>query len=256
MGGVEKALILKKVKGECFLNTFILFIAIILFASIVQTSTGFGFSIMATPFLLLLFPPKEAIQINLILSLVISLALIVKIRRDIDFPLVKRFVVGSIPGLPLGILIFTLIEMSLLKVIISLIIILLTVLLIMKFRIKQSVMRDLLAGGWSGALTTSIGMPGPPLLLYFSGTETKKEKLRGTTLAFYLFIYLVSLVIQVKVAGTTPTVWKSSLQALPVVAIGLVLGQALFSKINQKMFQIFTYVLLLFTGIYLLIESI
>lgn len=238
------------------MSTFILFMVIILFASILQTSTGFGFSIMATPFLLLLFPPKEAIQINLILSLVISLALIVKIRRDIDFPLVKRFVVGSIPGLPLGIMVFTLMDMSLLKVLISLIIIVLTVLLIMNFRIRQSKMRDFLAGGWSGALTTSIGMPGPPLLLYFSGTETEKEKLRGTTLAFYLFIYLVSLGIQVKVAGTTLTVWKSSLQALPVVAIGLVLGQALFNKINQKIFQIVTYILLLFTGIYLLIESI
>ncbi|KAA0561527.1 sulfite exporter TauE/SafE family protein [Rossellomorea aquimaris] len=238
------------------MSTFILFMAIILCASILQTSTGFGFSIMATPFLLLLFPPKEAIQINLILSLVISLALLVKIRRDIDFPLVKRFIIGSIPGLPLGILVFILIDMNFLKISISLIIILLTVLLIMKFRIMQSKMRDFLAGGLSGVLTTSIGMPGPPLLLYFSGTETRKEKLRGTTLAFYLFIYLISLGIQVKVAGTTQTVWKSSLQALPVVAIGLVLGQALFSKINQKIFQIFTYALLLFTGIYLLIESL
>ncbi len=237
------------------MSTFILFMLFILCASILQTSTGFGFSILATPFLLLLFPPKEAIQINLILSLVISLALIAKIRRDIDFNLVKRFVVGSIPGLPLGILIFTLIDMSLLKIIISLIIIMLTVLLIMKYRIRQSLMRDFLAGGLSGILTTSIGMPGPPLLLYFSGTETRKEKLRGTTLAFYLFIYLVSLGIQVEVAGTTLTVWKSSFLALPVVALGLVLGQALFSKINQKIFQILTYALLLFTGIYLLLES-
>jgi uncharacterized protein len=238
------------------LSTFILFMAIIFCASILQTSTGFGFSIMATPFLLLLYPPKEAIQINLILSLVISLALIVKIRRDIDFSLVKRFVVGSMPGLFVGIVVFTLIDMGLLKVVISLVIILLTILLILKFRIRQSTARDFLAGGLSGVLTTSIGMPGPPLLLYFSGTGTKKEKLRGTTLAFYLFIYLVSLGIQVKVAGTTLTVWKSSLQALPVVAVGLITGQALFSKINQKLFQIVTYVLLLFTGIYLLIESI
>ncbi|OXS63940.1 hypothetical protein B1B00_03235 [Bacillus sp. DSM 27956] len=229
---------------------------IILCASILQTSTGFGFSIMATPFLLLLYPPKEAIQINLILSLVISLALIVSIRRDIDFTLVKRFVIGSMPGLFLGIVVFTLIDMSLLKVVISLVIMLLTILLIMKFRITQSTPRDFLAGGLSGVLTTSIGMPGPPLLLYFSGTGTKKEKLRGTTLAFYLFIYLVSLGIQVNVAGTTLTVWKSSLQALPAVAVGLLSGQALFSKINQKLFQIVTYVLLLFSGIYLLIESI
>ncbi|TMU85255.1 sulfite exporter TauE/SafE family protein [Bacillus sp. BHET2] len=230
--------------------------AIILCASILQASTGFGFSIMATPFLLLMFPPKEAIQINLILSLVISLSLLVKIRQDIDFPMVKRFMIGSIPGLPLGILFFILIDMSLLKTSISLVVILLTVFLMMKYRIRQTTIRDFVAGGLSGFLTTSIGMPGPPLLLYFSGTETRKEKLRGTTLAFYLFIYLVSLGIQVKVAGTTLTVWKSSLQALPVVAIGLVFGQALFSKINQKTFQTFTYALLLFTGIYLLIDSL
>ncbi len=47
----------------------IAFIIIILVASVLQTSTGFGFSILATPFLLLLFKPIEAIQINLILSL-------------------------------------------------------------------------------------------------------------------------------------------------------------------------------------------
>lgn len=61
----------------------IFFIVIILGASVLQTSTGFGFSILATPFLLLLFSVTDAIQFNLILSLVISGALIFKIRSDI-----------------------------------------------------------------------------------------------------------------------------------------------------------------------------
>ncbi|MGQ0441553.1 hypothetical protein ACT4UT_37385, partial [Bacillus sp. B-TM1] len=43
------------------------FICIILVASILQTSTGFGFSIMATPFLLMSFPLTPTIlpKINL-----------------------------------------------------------------------------------------------------------------------------------------------------------------------------------------------
>ena len=96
----------------------------------------------------------------------------------------------------------------------------------------------------------------PPLLLYFSGTDTQKEKLRGTTLAFYLFIYFVSLIIQVIFAGTNKTVWASSLWALPLVFVGLYLGQLLFKWINQNVFRIFTHIILLFTGIYLLIESL
>ncbi len=69
----------------------LLFIMIILVASLLQTSTGFGFSILATPFLLLLFEPAEAIQINLILSLVISLALITKIKKRYRFCDFKAF---------------------------------------------------------------------------------------------------------------------------------------------------------------------
>ncbi|MGW6608798.1 TSUP family transporter, partial [Peribacillus butanolivorans] len=58
------------------MGTALIFICIVLVASILQSSTGFGFSIMATPFLLMLFQPQEAIQINIILSLVISKSLI------------------------------------------------------------------------------------------------------------------------------------------------------------------------------------
>lgn len=236
------------------MDTF-LFIVIILVASILQTSTGFGFSILATPFLLLIFEPTEAIQINLVLSLIISCALIAKIRKDIDFAILKRFVFGSSAGLPIGIIIFLLIEINTLKLGISLIILTLTVMLMLKFRINQTEGRDLIVGGVSGSLTTSIGMPGPPLLLYFSGTNTKKEKLRATTLAFYLVIYLISLAIQVIFAGTNKTVWISSGYAIPILLMGLYLGQLLFKWVNQNIFRIFTYVILLFTGIYLFIDS-
>lgn len=76
-----------------------LYFFIILAASILQTSTGFGFSVMATPFLLLLFSPQEAMQINIILSLVISFSLIWKVRQDIDVALLKKVMIGSVVGL-------------------------------------------------------------------------------------------------------------------------------------------------------------
>lgn len=144
--------------------------------------------------------------------------------------------------------------LSRLKLAVSFIILLLTLLLMANFRVKETSRRDYSVGGLSGIMTTSIGMPGPPLLLYFSGTDTEKERLRGTTLAFYLFIYSASLVFQIIFAGTSKTIWLSSLYALPLVLLGLYLGQILFVKINQRFFKIFTYIILIFTGVYLLIE--
>lgn len=234
----------------------LLFIVVILLASILQTATGFGFSILATPFLLLIFETREAIQINIILSIIISLSLLTKIKRDIDFGIIKRFVIGSVVGLPMGIIIFTYLDVLKLKFGISLIILLVTMMLILKLRINQSEGRDIIVGGLSGSLTSSIGMPGPPLLLYFSGTDTNKEKLRGTTLAFYLFIYTISLIIQVIFVGTNKTIWMTSGSALPLVLVGLYVGQLLFKRINQRIFRIFTYVILLFTGLYMLLASL
>jgi uncharacterized membrane protein YfcA len=239
------------------LTDLFLFILIIFFASTLQTSTGFGFSIMATPFLLLLFQPAEAIQINLILSLLISVALIWKIRAFINGELMRKLIGGSLAGVPGGLLIFMSIDdFSTFNIVVSMILLVLTVLLIMKFRINRTPLRDYLVGGISGILTTSIGMPGPPLLLYFTGTDTKKEVLRSTTLAFYLFIYLISLITQLTFTGTNSVIWISSMYAIPVVLLGLIAGQYLFNLVNQRIFTIFTYFLLTFTGLYLLINSI
>ncbi|CAM3191370.1 sulfite exporter TauE/SafE family protein [Filibacter tadaridae] len=234
--------------------TVFIFIAIILIASILQTSTGFGFSILATPFLLMIFEPREAIQINLVLSLVISAALIVNIHKDVDAGILKRLIIGSLPGLPLGLIIFLMADIGKLKISIGIVLLVLTVLLILNFRFKKSKGRDYIVGGLSGAFTTGIGMPGPPLLLYFSGTDTQKETLRATTLAFYLFIYSISLAIQMVFVGTNKTIWTSSGLALPLVVVGLFLGQRLFHHINQKHFRVFTYCILIVTGVYLFIQ--
>lgn len=238
------------------MGSIFFFICIILVASVLQTSTGFGFSIMATPFLLLLFLPQEAIQINLILSLFISVSLIMKIKKDIDFTQLKRFSVGSIAGVPFGIIIFNSIDATTFKFGVSILLLLLTLLLICKFKVKSSKFRDFVVGGVSGLLTTCIGMPGPPLLLYFTGTDTEKGKLRATTLAYYLFIYFISLITQISFSGTNKETWTASLYAIPIVFVGLLIGQIIFKYISQRIFTIFTYILLICTGVFLLIESL
>src|SRR5690554_4376885 len=132
---------------------------------------------MATPFLLMLFLPQEAIQINIILSLVISMSLIMKIKKDIDLVLLKRLIIGSILGVPFGILIFTSLNITAFKLGISILLIVLTLLLVCNVKVKSTRFKDFIVGGISGLLTSSIGMPGPPLLLYFTGTDTEKGKL-------------------------------------------------------------------------------
>lgn len=237
------------------MEDWIVLVLIVFAASLLQTSTGYGFSIVATPFLLLIYTAHSAIQMNIILSLCLSVVMIFKIRNEIDRHLLIRLIKGSIIGLMPGIFVYLFLDIQSLKLVVGGLILTLTALLILKITLQQTNFRDHLTGGVSGLLTTSVGIPGPPLLLYFSGVGTKKEVLRGTTLAYYLFIYFVSLVMQVSLGGTSKAIWLSSLAAIPSLIVGILLGQLLFKSISPKVFRLITYIILLFTGGYLLLAT-
>jgi len=228
---------------------------VVLIASILQTSTGYGFSIIGTPFLLLLYPAHMAIQINIILSICLSAVMIFNIRKEVDKTLVIRLIKGSVLGLIAGIFVYLFLDIELLKMTVGVIILILTVLLIFQVTMKQTKKKDYITGGVSGVLTTSIGVPGPPLLLYFSGAGIDKTTLRSTTLAYYLFVYFASLMMQMSFGGTSKETWFFALIALPSLVAGIFLGQWVFKWISQQTFRIITYVILIFTGIYLLITS-
>src|SRR5690625_1364671 len=236
-------------------SLFVLFFIVFL-ASALQTSTGYGFSIIGTPFLLLIYPFHSAIQINIILSICLSAVMIYKIRKEVDLPLLKSLIKGSIAGLIIGIFIYLFANTELLKISVGIIVLILTVLLILKFTINRTKNKDYAAGGISGLLTTSIGVPGPPLLLYFSGAKLDKVTLRSTTLAYYLFVYFASLVMQITFGGTNKEIWIDSILAIPALFAGIFLGQLFFKWISQETFRMITYIILIFTGVYLLITSL
>lgn len=234
----------------------LLLLLIVIIASSLQTSTGYGFSIIGTPFLLIVYSFQEAVQINIILSICLSAVMIFKIRSEIDRALLKKLVKGSVIGLLPGIYIYLYIDTEMLKLAVGIIILLLTILLIKQYTVKRTKAKDYTAGSLSGMLTTSIGVPGPPLLLYLSGAKIDKTVLRSTTLAFYLFAYTASLLMQIGFGGTSVEIWKSSALALPALFLGVIIGQVVFKKISQKIFLNITYVILIFTGVYLVVTSL
>lgn len=228
---------------------------IVLIASFLQASTGYGFSIIGTPFLLMLYPTHEAIQINIILSIFLSLFMVQKVKYEFDRDLVGKLMIGSIFGMVGGVFVYLYFAVHWLKFIVGLLTLLLTVLLVFKFTINRSEKRDVVIGGLSGLLTTSIGVPGPPLLLYFSGAAIAPYILRSTTLIFYLFVYSGSLLMQIFFGGTSMAVWLYSLMAIPALLAGIFLGQIFVQWISLGTFRLITYVILLLSGLYLIVTS-
>ena len=238
------------------MSDFIVANGIVLLASLLQACTGFGFSVLATPFLLLVYPAREAIQINIILSIVISAVLLPRIAQDVDRPLFKQLVIGSLFGALVGVLIYAFANAELLRLTIGVLLLLVTTLILFNVRLRRTGSRDGLVGVFSGMLTSGLGMPGPPLLLYFAGAAMEARTLRSTTLAYFLFIYTLSLVLQIVVASSSTEIWLRTLGLLPATALGILAGNALFHRVSQALFMRMAYAILIITGFYLVASAL
>jgi uncharacterized membrane protein YfcA len=235
---------------------YILLAIVIFAASMLQSSTGFGFSIMSTPFLLLLFDAHSAIKINIVLSLFVSVLMIYSLRKEIDWGLFRRVTWGSLIGIPFGLAIFLFMDVFALKLVISVLILLCTFLLLCKFRFRPTNGRDASAGSVSGFLTASIGLPGPPLLIYFAGVEMEKARQRSTTLAFYVIVYPVSLILQSIFNHWSMADLHAVAISLPISLAGILFGHWVYRYINQKLFRALSYIILFCSGAYLLYTTL
>jgi len=221
-------------------------------AALSQTATGFGFSLIATPLLLLVYPPQMAIQLNIVLGIVVSLAMLPGVLRTAERALLLRMAAGVLAGAPLGLIVFRYGDVAVIKGIVAALALGLAASLAFSFRFTRTARRDYCIGALSGLLTTSIGVPGPPLMLYFSGGAFSKQAARATTLTFFLFVYAASLAVQVTGSGLAAGVGPATLICLPLTLAGVTLGQVVFGFINQRIFARLIWVLLVATGLYLL----
>lgn len=225
---------------------------IVFFAALSQTATGFGFSLIATPLLLLVYQPQTAIQLNIILGIVVSLAVLPGTMRSAQRDLMWRMGAGALVGAPFGLVIFRYGDVAVIKAIVAALALGLAISLALRFRFARTARRDYGIGTVSGLLTTSIGVPGPPLMLYFSGGGFPKQVARATTLTFFLFVYSASLAVQVAGSGLAEGVGQAALICLPLTLAGVVFGQVVFRFINQRVFVTLIWALLVATGLYLL----
>ncbi|MFZ7101923.1 MAG: sulfite exporter TauE/SafE family protein [Peptococcaceae bacterium] len=246
--------------------------SVVLIAAILQSTIGFGFAVMATPFLLLIFKSQDCIQISMLLSFSIAIALLPRIAKEIDYDLLKKLIIGSLLGVPLGLFFFKILNLYYLKLLVSIVVSTLSLFLLFKWyqqyvnpspgkqtsSPKQELREgrgfnfEVITGFLAGIFTSSIGMPGIPLVVYFNWKNTKKEITRSTTLAFFTAVYLYSIISQILIVKIRTDVLTSALSLLPAVLLGVITGSLLFAKINEKLFYFIANTILLFTGLYML----
>ena len=190
-------------------------VAVVVVAGLLAGATGFGFSVLAVPLLLPAYPPQDVVVIALFLVPVTSAALLLTpgLRRRIQYRTVAELTVWSILGLPIGILLFEVIDP---RWVIAVVGIVLAAYAIYGLRTRRpvAVSRPWVApsGLLGGVLATSTGLSGPAVAMYVRGRPSGAEQQVATMAAYVSAISVLGLLL---LAAAVRSLDRSSAAFLP-----------------------------------------
>lgn len=232
----------------------------------VEGIAGFGSTVMALPFVIMLIGLDKAVPLLSTLNLLLSIFLIWRSWRNLVFREYLFIVINAAPGVVAGLLLADILPQKLLIMILSaftwfvgirgLIRVCSPALQSTGSLTKKNPLHCLLlfAGGiFQGAFSSG----GPLVVMYAAQALPEKKQFRGTLPLLWL---TTNTIMQVKWV-LSGNVWdaiflRQFCWALPFIVGGMLLGDHLHNKVNQKKFTILVYSLLIVVGSILCIANL
>jgi len=227
-------------------------IGIAFLAASCQSLTGFGFALVAVPLLSLFCDVKLAVVTSTLLSTIALPPLLLEVRQRVRLAKVAPLVAGSVVGVPLGVLILRDVNAEALKILVAAVVISASILLYLAPQLTlggRNTLSSLVTGALSGLLRASTSMGGPPVVLYTLGHEREIEEFRSTILALFLATSLLTVAGLVVAGLISRDALKATAVAVPGLALGLLAGARLRSRVQPQVFRTLVLAVLVVTSI-------
>ncbi len=224
-------------------------LAVMMFAALVQSIGGFGFSLMAVPLAAIVIDLRAAVIVVSIGSLINVSLLCWRTKHDIDRALATRFNVPAVFGLPIGLVVLSFADQRVLKVTLGALIIVATLALSRGTSgLQPRAWIDVFAGWISGILSTATGTNGPPLVLAAQMRRLEPAAFRATLAFTFTLSGSTTLVLYVAARLVRRNDLALAIAAVPLILAGQYLGLRLQRVFLGQRFDHLVYGLLLVSG--------
>ncbi len=244
-------------------------VIVTLLAAVAQGIAGFSFTLLAVSFFLVALGSTDAVQLVIVINFAISVVLVARLWRAVPLRLWALLAGGGMLGFPLGLWVFARADLGLIELAVALVTIGFAaavaaqearpVPLPAAATVQAPPYRPVSAvaiGVAAGALTSSVGAPGPPVALYLTRLRLDKTTFRGLAMATFIVMQIGSLVGQVVYVGVGSQVWRHAVVLVPVAALGAAMGHGLCRYVSERTFRRVVLALLFATGGYMLYRSL
>jgi uncharacterized membrane protein YfcA len=220
----------------------------------VQSATGFGFALVLSPALFAALDPVEAVTALLVLGLALNVLVLFEGGRlqaeHVDWRALAPMLLAALPGLAVGVVALTELSKEALQVTVGIAVILAAVWQLRHGRRRADLPA---AAGWaagfvSGALTTSISVSGPPIVLWLEARGVRPEEFRVSLAASFLALNLAGGVLLLGAEGSGALDAGVVAPLLALVAAGYALGALAFRRLDRERFFVLVLALVVCTG--------
>ena len=221
-----------------------------LLAGMVTGLTGFGLALISTPILLFVYEPRTVVVLTAIFSIFINTAVVWDSWHEARRRLSLALFVPALFGIVVGVEVLGVIDPVYLRLGVGAIVVFSALLLVRDIELPGANTRwgTLVAGSASGALSTSTGLAGPPIVLLLASRGLPKHEFRGTSALYFLPISIAGLaVLALRGLVEAPEV-PLGLLLVPAAIAGKAIGTALLKHVSEKAFRAVTLALVILTG--------
>ena len=221
-----------------------------LLAGAVSGLTGFGLALISVPLLLFVYEPRTVIVITAVLSVIINLAVVWDSWRDADQRIVVALLPSALVGVIVGTEVLRTVDPDYIRLGVGIVVVFSAVLLLRDVRLPGAGTRwgTVVAGSTSGALSTSTGLAGPPIVLLLASRGFPKRAFRGSSALYFLAMSLVGLaVLYIRGIFDADHV-PLALALIPAAFLGKAIGTAMLKRISEGAFRVVTLGIVILTG--------
>jgi uncharacterized membrane protein YfcA len=226
-------------------------------AAFVQSISGFGLALLSVPLMSLFADVRLSVVVVNLIGLVTTSAQAWKEREYAEKRLAIRITLAAIVGMPFGFIAFVFLSETVLKIGLGIVVLVITLLLLRGFTVRSSSQAmDWMFGSISGALSTSVGTNGPPLVFLFQARQLTQEVFRATISRIFIFSNVVTVSIFLVAGKVTLQSLIAAAISLPVLFVAIFLGFRTRRYVDQQRFRILVLVLLTISGFSTIVSAV
>lgn len=235
--------------------TTLLLLAIVFIAALLQTTSGFGFALMAMPLVALVIGVKAAAPLVALTGITLYAVNLARYRRGFDGRVVLPLAVAAALGVPLGVWALSSLDEDLIKRVLG--VILIAYALYGVWKPHATPLRSNLwaypVGFLAGLLGGAFNTAGPPVIIYGNLKQWPRDLFRSTLQALFLFSGSLVIAAHAAAGNLTNAVLTTYLLLVPALLLGVWSGAWVDRHISNQHFRVLVQILIFATGLLLLI---